>query len=108
VEKARDEATKQAAVAAADPVSARAERDMLRTRANTLARAAAARDPAAAVGGPAGATGVDLLAYMLSRVSERAERLAEVADRSRITGLTCERIYEEMRGEVGAAPSALP
>lgn len=97
VEKARDDATKQAAVAAADAVGARAERDGLRARANTLARAAVARDPAAADGSPTGADAVDLLAHMLGRVSLRAEELASIADRARIAGLTCERAYNEVR-----------
>ncbi len=56
-----------------------------------LTRAAAARAPAAADGSPAGTDAVDLLAYMLGRVSRRAEELAGVADRARIAGLTCER-----------------
>ena len=46
------------------------------------------------------ASAVDLLAYMLSRVSGRAEALAGVADRARIAGLTCERAYEAVRGNV--------
>ena len=54
VEKARDDATKQAAAAAAGAASARAELDGLRARADALARAAVARDPAAADGSPAG------------------------------------------------------
>lgn len=97
VEKARDEAQGMAAAAAADAVGARAERDRLHTHANALARAAVARDPDAAGGSPPGAGAVDLLAYMLSRVSGRAEALAGVADRARIAGLTCERTYDEVR-----------
>lgn len=97
VEKARDDAQNQAARAAADAAGLRTERDRLRTRADALARAAAARDPAAADGSPAGADAVDLLAYMLGRVSRRAEELARIADRARIAGLTCERAYEETR-----------
>ncbi|MFU1932820.1 DUF2514 family protein, partial [Bordetella avium] len=58
------------------------------------ARAAADRDPAAADGGPPGAAGADLLAYMLGRVSDRAAELAAIADRARVAGLTCERIYD--------------
>jgi len=62
-----------------------------------LARAAVARDPAAADGSPAGAAAVDLLAYMLGRVSDRAAELASIADRARIAGLTCERAYASVR-----------
>lgn len=98
VEEQRDVAKEQAAAAAGDAARARAERDGLRARANTLARAAVARDPAAADGSPAGAAAVDLLAYMLGRVSDRAEALAGIADRARIAGLTCERAYDEVRG----------
>ncbi len=97
VEKVRDDAKNQAVAAAADAAGLRAERDGLRARVNALARAAAARDPGAAEGGPAGIDSVDLLAYMLSRVSRRAEELAGVADRARIAGLTCERAYDQMR-----------
>ncbi|WP_050489235.1 DUF2514 family protein [Bordetella bronchiseptica] len=100
VEKARDDAQEQAAAAAADAAGLRAERDRLHTHANALARAAVARDPDAADGSPTGAGAVDLLAYMLSRVSGRAEALAGVADHARIAGLTCERAYEAVRGNV--------
>ena len=94
VEKARDEAQEKARAAAADADGVRTELGRLRRHANTLVRAAVARDPAAAVGSPPGAGPVDLLAYMLSRVSDRAAQLARVADRARIAGLTCERAYE--------------
>ncbi|WP_231690210.1 DUF2514 family protein [Achromobacter sp. 2789STDY5608615] len=96
LEIARDDAQKQAAAAAADAAGARDERDRLRARANTLARAAVARDPTLADGSPSGAAAVDLLAYMLGRVSERAAELAGIADRARITGLTCERAYDSL------------
>ncbi|WP_424624431.1 DUF2514 family protein [Achromobacter marplatensis] len=96
VEIARDDAQKQAVAAAADAAGARDERDRLRARTNALARAAAVRDPDAAGGSPAGASAVDLLAYMLGRVSERATELAEIADRARIAGLTCERLHESL------------
>ncbi|GAB1832919.1 DUF2514 family protein [Achromobacter xylosoxidans] len=98
VEIARDDAQKQAAAAAADAVGARDERDRLRARANTLARAAVTRDPALADGGPSGAAAVDLLAYMFGRAVDRAEALAGIADRARIAGLMCERAYDGMRG----------
>ncbi|MGS1010140.1 DUF2514 family protein [Achromobacter anxifer] len=94
VEKARDDAQKQAAVAAADAVGARTQLDRLRARADALARAAATRDPAAADGSPTGAGAIDLLVYMLGRAGERAEELARIADRARIAGLTCERSYD--------------
>lgn len=97
VEKSRDDAREQAAAAVADAARARAEHDGLRAHARALARAATVRDPAAADGSPSGAGAVDLLAYMLGRVSDRAAELAGVADRARIAGLTCERIYDALR-----------
>lgn len=102
VEIARDDAQKQAADAAADAVAARGERDRMRARADTLARAAVGRDPTLAEGGPAGAAAADLLAYMLGRAIDRAEALAGIADRARIAGLTCESAYDQVR-DVGGA-----
>ncbi|WP_278484139.1 DUF2514 family protein [Achromobacter insolitus] len=101
MEKARDDAQKQTAAAAADAAGVRVELGRLRARANALAHAAAARDPAAADGSPAGADAVDLLAYMFGRVSDRPAELAGVADRARIAGLTCERAYTAVRGPRG-------
>lgn len=86
-----------AAIAAADAAGARSERDGLRVRANALARAATVRDPVLADGSPAGAAAVDLLAYMLSRAVDRATELADVADRARVSGLTCQRAYDALR-----------
>ncbi|WP_334162820.1 DUF2514 family protein [Achromobacter insolitus] len=104
MEKARDDAQKQAAAATADAADVRAELSRLRTRANALAHAAASRDPAAADGSPAGADAVGLLAYMLSRVSGRAEALAGIADRARIAGLTCERAYGALASGLTVSP----
>ena len=96
VEKARDDATKQAEAAAGDAAGARAELSRMHAHAYALASAAVARDPPAADGGPARAAAVDLLAYMLGRVSKRATELAESADRARIAGLTCERLHQSL------------
>lgn len=96
VEKARDDATKQAAAAITDAAGARAELGRLRSRANALASAAVARDPTAADGSPTRAAAVDLLAYMLGRVSNRATELAGIADRARIAGLTCESLHDSL------------
>lgn len=97
VEKQRNDAQKMAAAAAGDAARARAERRRLLERADALASAAAGRDPALTDGSPPGADAVDLLAYMLGRVSLRAEGLAGIADRARIAGLTCERSYDDVR-----------
>ncbi|WP_434646949.1 DUF2514 family protein [Achromobacter piechaudii] len=85
VEKQRDDAQKMAAAAAGDAVRARAERVGLLKRADALAGAAAGRDPTLTDGSPAGADPVNLLAYMLGRVSLRAEELAGIADRAHIS-----------------------
>lgn len=98
VEEQRDVAKEQAAAAAGDAARARAERRGLLERANALAGAAAGRDATLTDGRPAGADAVDLLAYMLGRVSLRAEELASIADRARIAGLMCERAYDGVRG----------
>ncbi|MBP6705948.1 MAG: DUF2514 family protein [Achromobacter sp.] len=94
VERVRDDAQKLAA--ATDAAGTRDEHDRLRTRANTLARAAANQDPTLAAGNPAGVAAVDLLANMLGRAIDRAEALASIADRARIAGLTCERAYDSL------------
>lgn len=98
VEKQRDDAQKQAAAAAGDAARAHDERRRLLERAHALASTAAGRDSTLTDGSPAGADAVDLLSYMLGRVSERAEKLAGIADRARIAGLTCERSYEALAG----------
>lgn len=104
MEKAREDATKQTAIAVADAARARAERRRLLERANALAGAAASRDATLTDGSSAGADAIDLLAYMLGRVSHRAEELAGIADRARIAGLTCERAYDRMRDPIFGAP----
>lgn len=97
VEKQRNDAQKMAAAAAGDAARARAERHRLLERADALVGAAARRDSTLTDGSPPGADAVDLLAYMLGRVSLRAEGLAGIADRARIAGLTCERSYDDVR-----------
>lgn len=96
-EDARNDAQRIAAAAAADAAGARADSAGLLSRANALVVAATSRDPAVANGGPTGGDAVDLLAYMLGRVSDRAAELAGIADRARIAGLTCERMYDVLR-----------
>lgn len=105
VEKQRDDAQKLAAAAAGDAARAHDERRRLLERADALASAAAGRDSTLTDGSPAGADAVDLLAYMLRRVSERAEKLAGIADRARIAGLTCERAYNVLQfGDLEQVP----
>ncbi len=101
VERQRDDAQRMAAVAVGDAARAGAERRGLLKRADALVASAINRDPALAVGSPAGVDAVELLAYMPGRVSGRAAKLAEVADQARLAGLTCERTYDAVRGEAG-------
>jgi len=83
-------------VAGASTAGARDKRDRLRAHANALARAATGRDPAVAVGSPAGAPAVDLLAYMLGRAIDLAKAAAVIACRARIAGLTCESAHDDL------------
>ena len=74
-----------------------ASEQRLRQRIDTLLANAIRRDPALADGGSPGRAGIDLLADVLGRSIERSGRLAAIADRSRIAGLTCERLYDAVR-----------
>jgi len=94
VEKARDDAQKQAAVAAADASAARVAGQRLRARIDAILADASSRDPALASGGAPTGAPLDLLAYMLRGAIDRAGQLAEYADHARIAGLTCERAYD--------------
>lgn len=97
VEKARDNAKEKSRLAAVDAGNARSELSGLLKHAGALADAAIASNPDASNGSPPGADAVDLLAYMLRRVSERAAELAAVADRARIAGLACEHAYDGLQ-----------
>lgn len=94
MEKAKNESKKMADRATSDAANARAASVRLRERIDKLVADAKRDYPALADGGPTTGTSVDMLAYMLGRVGEAAEQLAEYADRARIAGLTCERIHD--------------
>lgn len=54
-------------------------------------------DPGASRSGQTTGTTGDLLAYVQQRIDEAAGTIAEFADRSRIAGLTCERVYNSIQ-----------
>lgn len=69
-------------------------------RQNELVRATTSKHPELAKGGKAGKNSLDLLAYMLEKLSERAITLAGIADRARIAGTTCESMYDTLADTV--------
>lgn len=79
---------------AADAADARDTAGRVRNAAAAYARAWA---DAASAGGsaPAGAAS-DLLPELLARCAARAAELADLADRARLAGLSCERAYVEV------------
>lgn len=80
---------------------AAAARDAVRSLRQQAADFAARRVPGdsapAASGPPANDDRAGVLADLLGRAAERAERLAEQADTARIAGQACERSYEAVR-----------
>ena len=94
-----NDATKQAAAAAADAVAAGAAADSMRARvARLVAAARAAGHPAAAGSGPGqpGGDPLDVLVDVLGRSDKTSGELAGYADRLRVAGLTCERSYDAL------------
>ena len=94
-----NEATKQAAAAAADAVAAGAAADSLRARvARLVAAARASSHPATAGAGPGqpGGDPLDVLVDVLSRTDGAAGQLGDYADRLRVAGLACERSYDAL------------
>ncbi|TAI99913.1 DUF2514 domain-containing protein [Pectobacterium versatile] len=90
-----------AAKAAAD--TARAAAGGLHAKAERLAKRLAeserARNAGATGRGEAGTGGAIVLAELFRRSDERAGELAAALDRSRIRGLTCERVYDSLTPE---------
>ncbi|WP_431068219.1 DUF2514 family protein [Ralstonia holmesii] len=94
-----NEATKQAAAAAADAVAAGAAADSLRTRVARLVAAARTSGHPAFAGAGAGQPGgdpLDVLVDVLSRTDGAAGQLGDYADRLRVAGLACERSYDAL------------
>jgi len=97
VEKGAHAAREAARLARIDAAGRAASEQRLRQRIDTLLANAIRRDPALADGSSPGRVGIDLLADVLGRSIERSGQLAAIADRSRIAGLTCERLYDAIR-----------
>ena len=94
-----NEATKQAAAAAADAVAAGAAADSLRARVARLVAAARASGHPAAAGAGTGQPGgdpLDVLLDVLSRTDGAAGQLGDYADRLRVAGIACERSYDAL------------
>ncbi|NMV36912.1 DUF2514 family protein [Ralstonia insidiosa] len=94
-----NDATKQAAAAAADAVAAGAAADGLRARvARLIAAARAASHPTVAGASPGqpGGDPLDVLIDVLSRTDGAAGQLGDYADRLRVAGLACERSYDAL------------
>ena len=108
---ARDEAVKdaqqQAENAAANAAGLSATVNQLRGQAGKLAtRLGAAKhtaDLAASVASKTASTNAAMLANMLGSLAEEAKYYAERSDQSYRAGMTCERIYDSVRGSNNAS-----
>jgi hypothetical protein len=98
--KAFDEAATQILTAQADAADARAAGEQLRLQAQRYADAArrASARAASVEAGAAAADPLGVFADVLGRIDQRAGRLAEIADASRIAGQLCERSYDALGG----------
>lgn len=92
----QEKAANEIAKAQADASTARASADSLRKQLAGLRDRLANRDAALAGERKAGRDAIGVLADLLSESVERNRILAEALDRSRIAGMTCERLYNGM------------
>ena len=83
-------------IAETDAAKSRAAADSLRKQLAGLRDRLANRDAALAGERKAGRDAIGVLADLLSESVERNRILAEALDRSRIAGMTCERLYNGM------------
>ena len=92
----QEKAANEIAKAKADASTARAAADSMRKQLAGLRDRLANRDAALAGERKAGRDAIGVLADLLSESVERNRILAEALDRSRIAGMTCERMYNGM------------
>lgn len=94
-EKIANEAKAERELAQADARAARNISDRLRHRINSLIRNT--NYPATPNGGTATSDTKLLLTELFKRADQRAEELAEYADRARIAGQACEQSYDALK-----------
>ncbi|MGB3287967.1 MAG: DUF2514 family protein [Burkholderiaceae bacterium] len=101
MEKERDNAMEQSEALAADLAAGAAASDRLRRELSKLrARYASGISTIAERSqGQQGTDTIGLLAELYARMDESGREVAGYADRLRIAGMTCERIYDETRGK---------
>lgn len=99
IDKVRDDAEKQIALAESDAIAARDAADGVLEQAKRLAARAGKcpSNPSATQSGAPAAEPSVVLADLLGRADARAGELAAAYDRSRAAGLACERAYDALR-----------
>ncbi|WP_279475261.1 DUF2514 domain-containing protein [Aeromonas veronii] len=99
IDKVRDDAEKQIAMAESDALAARDAADGVLEQAKRLAARAGKcpSNPSATQSGAPAAEPSVVLADVLGRADARAGELAAAYDRSRAAGLACERAYDALR-----------
>lgn len=100
VAKIAAQTSQQLASAQADATAARSDADSLRKQvadyANRLRKSSASCN-AGTTGASSAGSDPRVLAELYSLADQAAQRMAEVAQQSRIRGLACERAYDEVR-----------
>lgn len=103
IAKAASQASQQLASAQADAAHARTDADSLRQQvadyARQLQQSRTAGNPGTATGSRAATPDARVLAELYARADERAQRLAEIADESRIRGEACQRSYATLQNQ---------
>ncbi|EFE7939912.1 DUF2514 domain-containing protein [Escherichia coli] len=101
IAKAAAQASQQLTRAQADAAHARTDADSLRQQvadyARQLQQSRASGNTGTATGSRATTPGAGVLAELYARADERAQRLAEIADESRIRGDACQRAYAALQ-----------
>lgn len=101
MEKERDTAIEQTEALAADMAASAAVSERLRRELSALRASHAASDAIVTERSQSqqGTDTIGLLAELYARMDESGREVAGYADRVKIAGLTCERIYDETRGK---------